>query len=63
MVRDAVAALPPVMRAVTVMRFYGEFTETEIAEALGVPVGTVKSRLSRARSRLAEALAALLEEA
>jgi RNA polymerase sigma factor (sigma-70 family) len=49
-----VAALPPRERDV-LMRFHvdGE-SIAAIAEALGVPVGTVKSDLSRARRRLAE---------
>ncbi|MGV8886161.1 MAG: RNA polymerase sigma factor [Microbacteriaceae bacterium] len=38
------------------------FTEAEIAEALGIARGTVKSRLSRAKSRLAETLAPALYE-
>ena len=63
MVRDAVAALPDRMRSVAVLRFLGEYSEPEIADALGIPVGTVKSRLNRARARLAEALEPLLEEA
>lgn len=63
MVRDAVAALPPRMRDVAVLRFYGEYSEPEIADALAIPPGTVKSRLNRARARLAEALEPLLEEA
>jgi RNA polymerase sigma-70 factor, ECF subfamily len=63
MVRDAVAALPARMRDVAVLRFYGEYSEPEIADALAIPLGTVKSRLNRARARLAEALKPLLEEA
>jgi RNA polymerase sigma-70 factor (ECF subfamily) len=63
MVRDAVAALPARMRDVAVLRFYGEYSEPEIADALVIPLGTVKSRLNRARARLAEALEPLLEEA
>ena len=63
MVRDAVASLPARMRTVAVMRFYGEYTEAEIAEVLGIPIGTVKSRVSRARSKLTEVLGPLLEEA
>jgi RNA polymerase sigma-70 factor (ECF subfamily) len=62
MVRDAVAALPARMRDVAVLRFYGEYSDHEIADALAIPVGTVKSRLNRARARLAEALEPLLEE-
>jgi RNA polymerase sigma factor (sigma-70 family) len=55
-VRRAVDALPRPMREAVVLRFYCGFAESEIAVALGVPVGTVKSRLGRARARLAEAL-------
>jgi RNA polymerase sigma factor (sigma-70 family) len=63
MVRDAVMALPARMRDVAVLRFYGEYSEPEIADALAIPIGTVKSRLNRARARLAEALEPLPEEA
>jgi RNA polymerase sigma-70 factor (ECF subfamily) len=63
MVREAVASLPPRMRTVAVLRFYGEYSESEIAEALGIPPGTVKSRLNRARTSLAKTLEPLLEEA
>jgi RNA polymerase sigma-70 factor, ECF subfamily len=62
MVRDAVASLPARMRDVALLRFFGEYTEPEIADALAIPVGTVKSRLNRARARLAEALEPLLKE-
>ena len=36
-----------------VLRHYLHLSERQIAEALGVPEGTVKSRLSRAHQRLA----------
>ena len=39
-------------RRLIVLRYYLEFTPTEIAETLGVPAGTVRSRLSRAMSAL-----------
>jgi RNA polymerase sigma factor (sigma-70 family) len=55
-VRRAVDALSRPMREAVVLRFYCGFAEREIAVALGVPVGTVKSRLGRARARLAETL-------
>ena len=55
-VRRAVDALSRPLREAVVLRFYCGFAESEIAVALGVPVGTVKSRLGRARARLAEAL-------
>ena len=41
-------------REVVVLRYYLHLNEQQIAEALGVPPGTVKSRLSRALARLAE---------
>ena len=40
------------MRAVLVLRYFGDLTETEIAEALGCSVGTVKSQCSRGLERL-----------
>lgn len=61
-VRDAVAALPRRLREAVVLRFYGGFTEAEMAAALRVPAGTVKSRLARARARLAEALRDVVKE-
>lgn len=43
-----VASLPPRQRAVIVLRYYEGLTESEIADVLGVAVGTVKSQASRA---------------
>jgi RNA polymerase sigma factor (sigma-70 family) len=62
-VRDAVAALPRRLREAVVLRFYGGFTEAEMSSALRIPPGTVKSRLARARARLAESLRDVVEEA
>jgi RNA polymerase sigma-70 factor (ECF subfamily) len=45
------------MRAVLVLRAYHDLDYDEIAEALGLEIGTVKSRLGRARAALREALA------
>jgi len=53
----AVAALPDRDREVVALRYFAELTEAESAEALGCPVGTVKSRLSRALVRLRGVLA------
>jgi len=47
-VRRAVALLAEEHRAVLILRHYQELTYPEIAEALGIPVGTVKSRLHHA---------------
>ena len=52
----ALRRLPIAQRAVIVLRFYVDLDEAEIARTLGIPVGTVKSRLSRARRRLAAGL-------
>jgi RNA polymerase sigma-70 factor (ECF subfamily) len=56
----AVAALPAEQRAVFVLRAVEELSYQEIADALDLPVGTVMSRLFRARARLARALAPYL---
>jgi RNA polymerase sigma-70 factor (ECF subfamily) len=56
-VEAAMAALPEDMRAVLVLRAYHDFDYDEIAAALSLEVGTVKSRLGRARAALREALA------
>lgn len=52
----AVAKLPEEQRAVFLLRAYHDLDYTEIAEALECDLGTVKSRLSRARAKLREAL-------
>lgn len=53
---EAVAALSTEQRAVFVLRAVEEMSYQEIGDALGLPVGTVMSRLFRARERLARAL-------
>jgi RNA polymerase sigma-70 factor (ECF subfamily) len=50
--RDCVEALPPEYREIVVMRELEDLPYREIAEVAGVPIGTVMSRLSRARARL-----------
>jgi RNA polymerase sigma-70 factor (ECF subfamily) len=52
--RRALAGLSKRQRAMVVMRFYGDLSETETADALGVSVGTVKSTVARALARLRE---------
>ena len=61
-VRQAVLALPPASRAVLVLREYEDLSYREIANTLGIPIGTVMSRLNYARNRLRETLAPYLEE-
>ncbi|MFC8866607.1 RNA polymerase sigma factor [Streptomyces sp. NPDC057148] len=52
----ALAALPAQHRDVLLLVAWGDLGYGETAQALGVPVGTVRSRLHRARSKLREAL-------
>jgi len=51
-VRHAVLALADDQRAVIALRTWGELEYDEIAAILGVPIGTVRSRLARAREAL-----------
>jgi RNA polymerase sigma factor (sigma-70 family) len=55
-VRRAVDALPAPFREVIVLREIEELDYRQIAEIAGIPLGTVMSRLSRARSMLFKAL-------
>ncbi|MCG6921726.1 MAG: sigma-70 family RNA polymerase sigma factor [Acidobacteria bacterium] len=57
----ALEGLPEVFRAAVVLRDIEEFTYAEIAEVLGVPVGTVMSRIHRGRALLRHALAGRVE--
>jgi RNA polymerase sigma-70 factor (sigma-E family) len=50
--RRAIDRLPQRMRAAVVLRYYEDMTEAEVAEALGVSLGTVKSTVSRAVAKL-----------
>jgi RNA polymerase sigma factor (sigma-70 family) len=54
--RDAVVALPLRQREVVVCRYLLDLSERDTAEVLGIPNGTVKSRLSRALGALQAAL-------
>jgi RNA polymerase sigma-70 factor (ECF subfamily) len=53
---DAVATLPSDQRDVILLRFYGDLSLQEIAEATSHPVGTVKSRLHRGMAVLRDHL-------
>jgi RNA polymerase sigma-70 factor (sigma-E family) len=50
--RQAIDRLPQRMRAAVMLRYYEDMTEAEVAEVLGVSVGTVKSTVSRAVAKL-----------
>ena len=52
----AIARLPLDQRSVVVLRYYLDWSTEEVAEALGVAPGTVKSRLHRALRRLESSL-------
>lgn len=54
--RDLVDSLPPHYRIVVVLRHQQDLSYEEIAEALQLPLGTVKARIHRARALLKEKL-------
>jgi len=57
---QALDELPPVFREVLVFLELEELSYKEIADVLGVPIGTVMSRLARGRHRLRESATRLL---
>jgi RNA polymerase sigma-70 factor (ECF subfamily) len=52
LVREAIQRLPPEFREIILLREYEELSYREIATILKCPIGTVMSRLARARSKL-----------
>lgn len=52
----ALAALAPEFRAAVVLRDLCDLDYAEIADALGVPIGTVRSRIARGRGAIAQFL-------
>lgn len=52
LVQQALASQPPVYREILSLRFEEEMKLEEIAQVLGIPLGSVKSRLSRALEHL-----------
>lgn len=61
LLQRAIEGLPWRMREVLVLHDLEALSYEEIAQALGIPLGTVKSRLFHARARLREALASYME--
>jgi RNA polymerase sigma-70 factor (ECF subfamily) len=59
--RQAIDALPPDLREVIVLREMEDLSYKEIAELASVPIGTVMSRLARARERLRKVLSSPVE--
>ncbi len=55
-VRSALASVPDELRSALLLRDVEELEYAEIAEVLGVPIGTVRSRISRGRRSLARIL-------
>ena len=54
--RKAIAALPPDQKSAIALFYLEEMSVAEVAVALNVPAGTVKTRLMHARRKLREAL-------
>ncbi|MGK9168382.1 sigma-70 family RNA polymerase sigma factor [Inquilinus limosus] len=62
LVRGALAELPPIFREVIVLREFEGMTYQQIASVTDVPIGTVMSRLARARDQLRDRLRQLLAQ-
>ena len=59
---DALAALPARRREAIVLRYWLGLSEAEIAAAMGISAGTVKSQVSRGLAALGRTLETALEE-
>ena len=55
-VQAALAHLPPEQREALELAYYGGLSQSELAERLGVPLGTVKSRMFAALAKLRDLL-------
>ena len=61
LLRTALDTLAPALRTAVILRDIQELTYQEIAQQLGVPEGTVKSRINRGRTELARQIARIRE--
>jgi RNA polymerase sigma-70 factor (ECF subfamily) len=55
-VREALEALPPAQRRTIELAYFGGYTHVELAELMGVPLGTVKGRMRIGLQKLRRAL-------
>jgi RNA polymerase sigma-70 factor, ECF subfamily len=56
LLNEAIAALPPALREVIVLRELEDLAYRQIAQIAGIPIGTVMSRLARARRLLSQSV-------
>jgi len=60
-VRQEIAALPKKHRTVIILKYLQDLSYEEMADILGCSIGTVKSRLSRAKGKLRQRLEKVIE--